>query len=109
TFSVQVIGDAPLAYQWFHDGAPIAGANAASYTIPTVTADHAGAYIVVVTNAAGEASSEPAILTIAAPLAITSHPVGQSVAAGTTVFLSVQASGSGTLSYQWLREGVALP
>ncbi|HUR56965.1 MAG TPA: MBL fold metallo-hydrolase, partial [Opitutaceae bacterium] len=41
-------------------------------------------------------------------VAITSHPASQTIAPGGTVALSVQASGVGTLSYQWRRNGVAV-
>ena len=38
TFSVTATGSATLAYQWRRDGADIAGANAATYTLPAAAA-----------------------------------------------------------------------
>lgn len=43
----------------------------------------------------------------AAP-AITVQPVGQTVSVGQTAVFTVQATGSGLLAYQWLRNGVAI-
>lgn len=67
SFSVSVTGAAPLTYQWRKDGAAIAGATGASLGLANVGATDAGSYSVVVTNAAGNAVSQPARLTIGAP------------------------------------------
>ncbi len=66
TFTVGATGTAPLAYQWRRNGAPIAGANAASYTIASATlADHDALFDVVVSNAAATtATSNAARLTV---------------------------------------------
>jgi hypothetical protein len=40
---------------------------------------------------------------------ITTHPVTQALAPGASATLSVVATGSGPLTYQWSRNGVALP
>ena len=44
----------------------------------------------------------------ASPPVITRQPSGTSVAAGQSVALSVEVSGSPTITYQWRRDGVAL-
>lgn len=64
TLGVSATGTAPLVHQWRRDGLPIAGATAASFTIPALTAATAGAYDVVVTNAFGSATSQTATITI---------------------------------------------
>jgi len=65
TFSVVAGGTSPLTYQWESNGAPIAGANASSYTTPPTTAQNNGiAYTVVVSNAAGPVTSSAAVLTV---------------------------------------------
>ncbi len=66
TFSVDVTGAGPIAYQWLRDGSPIAGANAASYTTPalTVAADNGSTYSVVMTNGLGTATSASATLAV---------------------------------------------
>lgn len=64
TFSVTATGTPPLSYQWTKDGAELAGANAATLTIASVHALHAGEYRVTITNAAGSVTSRAAILTV---------------------------------------------
>jgi len=64
TFTVAANGTGPLSYQWRKGGANLAGANSSSLTIGNVQASHAGSYDVVVGNAAGSDTSDPAILTV---------------------------------------------
>ncbi|MDQ3814259.1 MAG: PA14 domain-containing protein, partial [Armatimonadota bacterium] len=45
----------------------------------------------------------------AVPPVISQHPVSQTKAAGQSVTFSVTATGTGTLSYQWQRNGVNIP
>ncbi len=110
TFSVSAGGTTPLAYQWQRNGANIAGATAASYTTPpTVLADSGARYAVVVSNGAASATSAEATLTVLPALpVITRQPAGTSVVAGSAASFSVEATGSGTLAYQWQRGGVAI-
>ena len=63
-FSVSVTGTPRLAYQWRKDGADIAGATEPTLTLANVALSAAGAYSVVVTNFAGSAPSEAAILVV---------------------------------------------
>lgn len=67
TFSVTATGTAPLRYQWQKNNVAIAGATAATYTIARTTTADAGAYRVIVSNAAGSATSPAARLTVTAP------------------------------------------
>jgi len=65
TFSVTAAGTAPLTYQWQKNGVNIAGATASSYTTPpATTADSGSTFRVVVSNAAGSATSNSATLTV---------------------------------------------
>lgn len=63
TFTVSASG-VGLSYQWQFNNVNIPGATAATYTIANVTNANAGAYRVVVTNTAGNATSNPATLTV---------------------------------------------
>ncbi|MGH8288039.1 MAG: hypothetical protein ACREV7_03305 [Steroidobacteraceae bacterium] len=66
TFAV-VAGGASVQYQWFRDGAAIAGANSSSLTTPPTTFADAGAsYSVSVSNSAGSVESSEASLTVTA-------------------------------------------
>lgn len=103
-FTVAASGSAPLAYQWKKDGAIIAGATSSTYSIGAVQAGDAGSYTVVVSNALGSATSAAGILnvnTVAVAPSITVPPQSSGVASGGSVTLSVTASGTAPLSYQW--------
>ena len=66
-FSVAANGTAPLAYQWRRNGADIAGANATTYTTGAAAlADSGALFQIVVTNAAGSATSNAAALSVMA-------------------------------------------
>lgn len=65
TFSVSASGTAPLSYQWQRNGVDIAGATSASYTtLATALADSGATFRVIVSNAAGSATSSSATLTV---------------------------------------------
>jgi len=65
TLSVTALGASPLAYQWRKSGAVIAGATASSYTTPaTSMADDGASFSAVVSNAAGNATSDAAVLKV---------------------------------------------
>ena len=114
SFSATAAGSAPLVYQWkfnggnLANGGRISGATSNTLTITGVQPTDAGNYTLVVTNAVGAVTSSVAILAVLGPPVITVPPASQTVAAGTTLSLSVSASGTLPLSYQWLFNGAAL-
>src|ERR1039458_5577090 len=61
-----------------------------------------GSYSVLVTNPYGSATSGVATVTGVFPPSITQGSQSWTVAAGTVLNLSVSASGTAPLSYQWL-------
>lgn len=64
TFTVTATGTPAPTYQWRRNGAAIAGATGATYTIAGAQPADAGDYTVVVTNAAGSVTSSPATLVV---------------------------------------------
>jgi D-alanyl-D-alanine carboxypeptidase len=64
TFSVTASGSTPLGYQWYFEGAAIAGATASTYTDPSVQTADIGNYSCVVSNFLGTATSSDASLTL---------------------------------------------
>ena len=75
-FSVTASGVPAPTYQWRFNGAPIFGATAATFSLPSVSTANAGDYTVVATNDLGTATSS------AATLAVTSAPVTPSPSSG---------------------------
>ncbi len=67
TFSVAATGFPAPTYQWRKNGAPIAGATAATLALRSAVAVDAGRYDVVATNALGSATSPIATLTVETP------------------------------------------
>jgi hypothetical protein len=109
SFSVTASGTAPLTYQWYKNGTAIAGATSSTYTTPaTVSGDTGSLFTVTVTNVAGSVTSSAATLTVNTPPTITTPPANQTVTAGQTASFSVTATGTGTLTYQWYKGGVAI-
>ena len=92
TFSVVANGTG-LTYQWKKGSDPIDGANAASYTITSVTAANAGDYSVVVTGSCGSVTSNVAALTVNVV------PVPTITASGNTL------TSSATTGNQWYKAG----
>jgi hypothetical protein len=73
TFSVVPSDPNGATYQWFRNSVNIGGATASSYTTPpTVVGDNGALFKVVVTGPSGTATSSNAVLTVVAPITITS-------------------------------------
>lgn len=64
TFSVAVVGAAPLSYRWRFNGGFIPEATNSSFTIPSVGLTNAGYYSVIISNSLGQATSASALLSI---------------------------------------------
>ena len=110
-FAIAARGTEALSYQWDLNGVAIVGANGPVLRLPAISVTQAGAYRVTVSNAAGNAISSVATLSVGAATApvvapaIVTQPVSVLVNAGNTATFAVGASGSGPLAYQWLRNG----
>ena len=110
-FTVGTAGSPPLEVQWRRNGVPLAdgggisGATSHTLTIVGAQPGDAGNYSVLVTNAVGTIISSNAALVVLSPPSIVTPPLAQSVGEGATVSLSVLATGTGPLVYQWQRNG----
>jgi hypothetical protein len=110
TFNVVASGTPALSYQWYvippgqATGVAVAGATSDSYTVPstaTTVSNDQDQYYVIVTNAYGQAVSQPATLAIGSGILITQQPVTQYVNVGSTATFQVTAVSNLPLTYQW--------
>jgi hypothetical protein len=111
SFSVTPDGVPPLRYQWFFNGAPIAGANSSSFTVIAARLTHAGQYSVMISNEWNSISSDVAQLQVMVPPTsplIVSQPIGDLCPVGYTCSLGVFAVGEPVLQYQWMMDGNAI-
>ena len=120
TFSVAVSGTPPFSYRWRLNGSIPVGSSP-TLTLPSVQANQAGAYSVIVFNSAGSTVSANAQLSVVFPPNIIQQPLSRAVyikpdprAAnlpdGTNVTLTVGASsGNSAVGYQWFFNGTNIP
>jgi hypothetical protein len=106
TLTVTATGSGTFTYQWYEGASGVTttpvGTSSASFTTPALTATKM--YWVRVTstcNGSVSVNSNAATVTVCAPPAIATQPASPSINSGQTATLSVVASGSGPLSYQW--------
>lgn len=110
TFAVGVSGSGPLSYQWLRNASPISGATAAFYSIAAAAVGDAATYSVQVSNSVGSETSWNVVLTVnqsEQPAAVTlvSHPSPQIQSPGGSATFAVAVTGSGPITYQWLKNG----
>jgi parallel beta-helix repeat protein len=105
-FSADVIGSAPLTFQWYKDGALLAGAVSSQLVIANAQAANAGTYQLLVSNFLGAAVSPGATLTVL-PVkpSFVLQPVSVAAVAGSSVAFESLAIGSddglNPISYTW--------
>ncbi|PAW86332.1 MAG: hypothetical protein B9S33_08300 [Pedosphaera sp. Tous-C6FEB] len=107
-FTVSASGDFPRTHQWRKDGQPITGATNGSFVIATTKATDAGAYSVVVANAAGSATSTDTALSVTALPVIRQSPAAVLVG-GAVTLTAVVPAGVGPTGSQWFFKGQAIP
>jgi hypothetical protein len=104
----------PVFYQWLQNGIDlinggnVINSNESTLTINPTKSTSAGNYSVVVSNGLESVTSRIAKVTVFFPPAVTLQPVSQHVLSGSELILTVQASGSPLLRYQWLWKGKPL-
>lgn len=114
TLSVGASGSAgPISYYWFKDGVQvvndgrITGADTSDLVISSSQTSDAGYYSVMVSNVWGaRTSSVPAYLQISS-LVVSQNPSNKIVNLGSNdVSFACSAYGSGTITYQWRKDGI---
>ena len=118
TLIVAASGQAPLLYQWQHNGTNLAsggrinGATEYQMNLAGLQTGDAGRYSVVVSNSRGAVTSQVVTLSICVdtnPPAIFRQPSAQSTFAGGSVTLDVGITGARPFTYQWRLNGAHLP
>ena len=109
-FIVAAMGDAPLEYQWFHNGHLLAEATQPQLEVREAGPGNAGDYHVRVSSAGSCAFSRTVhLITLSLPLLL-SQPSAQAVAPGKTATFSSRGSTENPpLRYQWLFNGSEIP
>ncbi|MBT6659558.1 MAG: cadherin-like domain-containing protein, partial [Verrucomicrobia bacterium] len=107
-FGVEVSGSAPVTYRWFKDDALLEGTEGAVLKLEGLNLANAGSYRVEISNPVGMLRSGKASLDVVALPEVVQAPASQRVVQGQPVLFSLIAGGSKPLSYQWLKDGVAL-
>ena len=119
SFTVGIANSASCSYQWRYDngqyvtnlidGGNVSGSATSTLVISDAMPADAGAYSVIVSNAAGSVSSSNAFLAVLPwrPV-ITAQPSSQTVLAGERVTFTVAAAGIEPLFYLWQRNGISL-
>ena len=102
--TVTATGTPTPTYVWKKDGTAISGATQASYSIASAQPANAGSYTVEVVNSVGTVSSTAAAVTVVSAPVITKQPLTQTVNLGGRGTLTVTATGTAPLGYQWRRD-----
>jgi sugar lactone lactonase YvrE/ketopantoate hydroxymethyltransferase len=110
SFNVSATGMGPFTYQWNFNNNPITGATSSTYSIASAALNQAGNYTVSVTDSSGNkvTSAAAALVVTAVSPTISTQPLTQAVYLGAPANLSVIATGTAPLSYQWYLNGVAI-
>ena len=101
-------GAQPLRFQWFVNGAPLAGQINNWLALTNVLPEQTGNYQVVALNDFGAVTSSVATVTVLMPPNFLSQPTNLTILAGGNAGFTVTAIGTGQTLYQWQRNGTNL-
>ena len=106
----EIHGQGPFQYQWYKDGEPIAGQTQPVLSIDEASDNDTGDYFVNIENQFGLTRSFPITLTLTKPqpAQIVLNPRPLEAEYGQTIQLKVTARGSGTVTFEWLKDGESL-
>lgn len=107
TFAVDATGVRPVTYTWYHGTNAIPDSNTNRLVLTNLTLAAAGSYSVTVQNAAGTATSQPAVLTLLEVAGITTGLVAYWPFDETSGAIFQDASGRG--HHAALQNGAAVP
>ncbi|MBL9171519.1 MAG: hypothetical protein JNN07_27550 [Verrucomicrobiales bacterium] len=115
-FHARVLSARPVGFSWKRDGETIVpfDRGTASLILTNVSSEHAGNYTLWITNAqypVPHQMTTPAELLIDAglPPVVVAHPEHAFPRTGSDLTLRVAVEHSGSVAYQWMRDGVLIP
>jgi len=114
-FAVRASGGGNLHYRWQYNGQDVNGfPDSPVLMLPNANPGLNGRYSVVVSNATSSATSDAVALQVAPPVqpvppGFVVQPVGLSLHPGQSATFAGVARGTGSIAYQWLREGAPIP
>ena len=109
TLTAVVDGLPGTAYQWRKDGIAIAGATTTTLTLINAQTTNSGTYVLFASNQVGTATSTAAYVQVNPLNLITVPPTNQIVNVGDPASFYAEATGSGTIYYQWNKDGIPIP
>ncbi|HON07857.1 MAG TPA: lamin tail domain-containing protein, partial [Verrucomicrobiota bacterium] len=108
SFAVSLCGTPPYTYQWMFNGNYLINETNSTLNLYNVRLTDSGEYSVVVGNSAGAITSAVAVLIVQLPPEITLQPQSLITTGYTTVIMTVAASGTEPIYYQWLFNGIPI-
>jgi hypothetical protein len=105
TLSAAVIGLPDTIYQWRKNGTAIPTATTTSYSLVNPQTSDSGAYSLFASNVVGTTVSSNAYLQVNPLNLVTVPPTNQTVNVGDPVTFYAEATGAGTMYYQWNKNG----
>jgi alpha-tubulin suppressor-like RCC1 family protein len=104
-FSVTVASPVTVYYQWYFNGAKIAGATQSSLVVSNASPTNAGAYWCVISNSFNTVTSAPMPLSVTLDV----QPPTQAHWIGGTIGFAAQAANSPAIAFQWFTNGGPIP
>ncbi len=106
---VSVSGTVPYTFAWFKNGILMPNEVLPSLRFTVVKLEDAATYTFRVSNAVGNATTTPIVLTVVSPPMIVRQPTTQAVALGRPATFSVEVTGTAPMTYQWQWNSANLP
>jgi hypothetical protein len=106
--SIVVAGQGPFFYQWQFNGTNLVAETNSTLVRADMQVSQSGIYQVIVTNALGSITAE-ATLTVLSSVVLTTQPAGRNTTIGSTITLSVTATGNPPPIFQWRLNGANIP
>ena len=108
TLQVSASGTEPLTYNWYKGGNLYSSGADAELNIAGLTEKDGGSYQVEVVNVAGRVRSGHAKVTVVEPVKIVQQPVDATLRQGGSGQLTVKATGTPPVNYQWYHNGTLI-